>query len=60
MIDEEAARVVSAWVKLGDRVTGRKTDEGTCDECGSQGYVTRDGGRRICARCYLDNGPSAA
>ena len=54
--DEEAARAVTGWLKLGDKVAGRKPEEGQCDQCGERAYLTPDGSRRLCARCLLARG----
>jgi hypothetical protein len=59
--DSEAERVVARWVELADRVVGVTGEEGRCDGCGSRGYISKDGGRRLCARCLLEGeGRSAA
>ena len=54
MIDKDAKRTVTAWLRLGDRLTGRKPVEGPCDGCGETGYVTEFDKRRLCALCYLE------
>jgi len=54
VIDRESERAVSEWVRLGDRVVGRKSEEGRCDRCGAEGYVSTEGNRRLCARCHLE------
>jgi ribosomal protein S27AE len=59
VIDRESERVVSGWVRLGDRVVGRKTEEGRCDRCGSVGQIAQENGRRLCARCHLEGASSS-
>ena len=55
MIDLESERAVAGWLRLGDRLTGRKPIQGRCERCGeSRRYLTEVDGRRLCARCCLD------
>jgi hypothetical protein len=54
MIDKDAERTVNGWLRLGDRLTGRKPVEGHCDRCRETGYLTDAGTQRLCARCYLE------
>jgi hypothetical protein len=54
MIDNESERAVSGWLRLGDRVAGRKPIDGRCDHCGGMGYLSLVHNERLCARCYLD------
>ena len=54
MIDQESERAVNAWLRLGDRVAGRKPIDGRCERCGGAGYLSLVKGQRLCARCYLD------
>jgi hypothetical protein len=54
MIDKDAERTVTGWLRLGDRFTGRKPVEGRCDRCGETGYLTDVAKQRLCARCYLE------
>ena len=54
MIDKESVRAVTTWLRLGDRVTGRKPIDGACDRCGGAGYLSLIESERLCARCYLD------
>jgi hypothetical protein len=60
MIDKDAERAVSSWLRLGDRVTGRKPIEGSCDRCGATGYLGVIENERLCARCYLEGGGAAS
>ena len=54
MIDKESERAVIGWLRLGDRVAGRKPIDGHCDCCGRMGYLSLVESRRLCAGCYLD------
>ena len=54
MIDKESETAVSVWLRLGDRLTGRKPVDGRCDRCGGTGYLSLVDRKRLCARCYLD------
>ena len=54
MIDKESERAVVAWLRLGDRVAGRKPIDGQCDRCGGTGYLSLVESERLCAPCYLD------
>jgi hypothetical protein len=54
MIDPESERAVTGWLRLGDRVIGRKPLDGKCDCCGRTGYLTLVAEERVCARCCLD------
>ena len=54
MIDRESERAVTTWLRLGDRITGRKPIDGRCDRCGGTGYLSLIRIERLCARCYLD------
>jgi hypothetical protein len=54
MIDKESERAVTGWLRLGDRVAGRKAIDGCCGRCGEMGYLTLVDSERLCARCYLD------
>jgi hypothetical protein len=54
VIDEESARAITGWLRLGDRAVGRESIEGRCDQCGGTGYLSHDAQRRVCARCYLE------
>ena len=60
MIDNESERAVNGWLRLGDRVAGRKPIDGRCDRCGGMGYLSLVANERLCARCYLDGTPAAA
>ena len=40
MIDKESERAVISWLRLGDRVVGRKPIEGRCDRCAGFGYLS--------------------
>jgi len=53
MIDKESEKKVTSWLRLGDRLTGRKAIEGRCDRCGGIGYLTLVGNERLCAACGL-------
>jgi ribosomal protein S27AE len=54
--NDDAARLVTGWVKLGDKVAGVKSLEARCDGCGAFAYLSPDGPRHVCARCYLERG----
>jgi hypothetical protein len=54
MIDKDSERVVTGWLRLGDRVAGRKPIDGRCDGCGGTGYLSLIDNARLCALCYLD------
>ena len=54
MVDKEAARTVTGWLRLADRVAGVKAVEGRCDRCGATGYLSQTNKERLCAGCYLD------
>jgi hypothetical protein len=54
VIDEESARAITGWLRLGDKAAGRESIEGRCEQCGGTGYLSHDAKRRVCARCYLD------
>ena len=54
MIDKESETAVTGWLRLGDRLTGRKPVDGRCDRCGGTGYLSLIDSERLCARCYLD------
>jgi len=54
VIDSESERAVTSWLRLGDRVAGRKPVDGRCDRCGRNGYLTAIGNERVCAGCGLD------
>ena len=62
MIDEETERAVESWVRLGDQVVdgAPAADEGECIRCGSRDRVLGQEDDALCARCYLERGPSAA
>ncbi|TMF75075.1 MAG: hypothetical protein E6I18_11965 [Chloroflexi bacterium] len=60
MIDKECERAVNTWLRLGDRVTGRKPVEGRCDRCSGIGYLSEIGDERVCASCYLDGAAAAS
>jgi len=60
MIDKESERAVTGWLRLGDRVTGRKPLEGRCDRCHETGYLSEVGGERICASCCLEGEAAAS
>ena len=53
MIDKESDGR-HGWLRLGDRVAGRKPIDGRCDSCGGTGYLSLVDRERLCARCYLD------
>ena len=53
MIDKESEKTVSGWLRLGDRLTGRKPVEGRCDRCGETRYLSDVDKERLCAACYL-------
>jgi len=53
VIDKESERAVTSWLRLGDRVTGRKSLEGRCDRCGRSGYLSVIKNERLCAACGL-------
>jgi hypothetical protein len=54
MIDKESERTVTSWLRLGDRLTGRKAIEGRCDRCRETGYLSEIGNQRLCAKCGLE------
>jgi len=54
MIDKESERKVTSWLRLGDRLTGRKAIEGRCDRCGGIGYLSVIGNQPLCAKCGLE------
>jgi hypothetical protein len=54
MIDQDSERVVTAWLRLGDRIAGVKPIDGRCGRCGGTGYLSLVDDRRLCPRCYLD------
>jgi len=54
MIDKESERTVTGWLRLGDRLTGRKPVEGRCDRCGGIGYLTEVEKESLCSACYLE------
>ena len=54
MIDKESERKVTSWLRLGDRMTGRKAIEGRCDRCGEAGYLSVIENQRLCAKCALE------
>lgn len=60
MIDKESERAVNSWLRLGDRLTGRKPIEGRCDRCGETGYLSVIEKERLCAGCYLDGQAAAS
>jgi hypothetical protein len=60
MIDTEAERAVTTWLRLGDRVVGRKPLDGLCDCCGRTGYVSLVADERLCARCCLEGKAKAS
>jgi hypothetical protein len=60
MIDKESERAVSGWLRLGDRITGRKPIDGQCDHCGGTGYLSAIDQERLCARCFLDGEGAAS
>jgi hypothetical protein len=60
MIDKESERAVTSWLRLGDRVVGRKPIEGRCDRCAGFGYLSVVGDESLCARCCLDGESAAA
>jgi len=60
MIDQESERTVSGWLRLGDRLTGRKAVEGRCDRCGETRYLAEGDRERICAACYLEGEAAAS
>jgi len=53
MIDKESERAVTSWLRLGDRIAGRKSLEGLCDRCGISGYLSVIKDERLCAACGL-------
>jgi hypothetical protein len=55
-VSDEDAVLVESWLRLADQAVGHRTEEGACDECGEVGYLSRDGSRRVCARCSLELG----
>jgi formylmethanofuran dehydrogenase subunit E len=54
MIDKESEKAIIGWLRLGDRLTGRKAVEGRCDRCGETRYLAEVEIEPICAACYLD------
>lgn len=62
MIDEETERAVESWVRLGDQVIhGPSADDlAECARCGSRDRVLGQDDEAVCARCYLERGPSGA
>jgi ribosomal protein S27AE len=54
LIDRESERAVTGWIRLADKVVGRKPEEGRCDRCGRVGELSREGDRLLCARCVLE------
>jgi protein-arginine kinase activator protein McsA len=64
VIDEESERAVARWVRLGDQLAGQPStatdDRPMCARCGTSFRVLDRGQRALCARCYLERGPSAA
>ena len=60
MIDKESETAVSVWLRLGDRVTGRKPIDGRCDRCGGTGYLSCVENERLCARCFLSGAAEVA
>jgi hypothetical protein len=56
MIDKESERAVTGWLRLGDRVAGRKPIDGRCDRCGGTGYLSLVDRERLCAQCLLNGG----
>ena len=54
MIDKESENKVTSWLRLGDRLTGRKAIEGLCDRCGETGYLSVIEKERLCAKCGLE------
>jgi hypothetical protein len=54
MIDKDAESAVTGWLRLGDRLTGRKSVEGQCDRCGGAGYLSEVDKEHLCARCHLE------
>jgi hypothetical protein len=59
VIDKESEKTVSRWLRLGDRVIGRKPVEGPCDRCGEAGYLTEVDEERFCPGCYLGEGAAS-
>jgi hypothetical protein len=60
VIDKESERTVTRWLRLGDRLTGRKQIDGRCDRCGRTGYVSAGEDLRLCAKCYLEGAAAAS
>jgi hypothetical protein len=54
VIDKDSELAVNRWLRLGDRMVGRKPLGGRCDRCGGTGYLSLVADERLCARCYLD------
>jgi hypothetical protein len=53
MIDKESERAVIRWLRLGDRVAGRRSIDGQCERCGRMGYLRFVESQRLCAGCFL-------
>jgi len=60
LIDRESERAVTGWVRLADKVVGRKPEEGRCDGCGRTGDISRERDQRLCAGCVLDGAGQSA
>ena len=60
VIDKESERAVTGWLRLGDRMTGRKPVEGNCDRCHQIGYLSEADSERICASCCLEGEAKAS
>ncbi len=58
MIDKESKRTLTGWLRMGDRVAGRKPVEGICDRCHEMGYLSPVANEKLCASCYLENAAS--
>jgi ribosomal protein L37E len=58
VIDEETERAVEIWVRLADRMAGRRTtdERARCARCGSSQHVLDRGSTALCAHCYLERG----
>jgi hypothetical protein len=55
VIDDESARAIATWLRLGDRFAGRKSIEGKCDRCGATANLNQAGRLRLCAKCYIES-----
>jgi hypothetical protein len=57
VIDREVTRAVEGWLRIGDAAAGQEPIEGRCDRCRRLAYLSRQDGKRLCARCCLE-GPA--